>query len=161
MHAIEYKDKLRNSVTERELAKELRKLPEEERFAFIVEMLEVKEPVAHELANACLRRHDLLTRFLEVGLARVKDLSRVRDWLEALMPRLGYRGLCRVLRENLQSYPFAVGSSLYFMLGFLDRKDPSAVAALIDLWEAAKNQEGAILSGHRPALEDAFRRLQA
>jgi len=140
MHAIDYAEKLRDTATERELAKKLRSLPEEERFAFILEMLEVNLLVALELASACLRRQDLLTRLLEHGLAQVKDLSTIKYWLEHLIPRLGVRRVLGVLREQLDAHPFGVGSALYHMLGYVKKDDTNTVDAFRELYDEASRK---------------------
>jgi hypothetical protein len=140
MQATDYADKLRDTVTERELAKQLRTLPEEQRYAFILEMLDVHLIVALELANSCLRSRDLLTRLLEVGLTRVKDLSGINVWLERLVPRLGVRRVLEILRRQLDTHPFAVGSALYFMQGYVKKEDSPAIRAFQQLYETTKQK---------------------
>lgn len=152
MHAIDYADKLRDSPTERELTKQLRSLPEEERYAFIVEMLDVQLSVALELANKCLRRRDLLIRLLETGIARVKDLSTIKYWLDELIPRLGVRRVIQILREQLDEHPFGVGSSFYFVLSHVNRSDQESMDAFHSLYELAKAKD----VPHLPDLRSFF-----
>ncbi|HTU93126.1 MAG TPA: hypothetical protein VMF69_23800 [Gemmataceae bacterium] len=149
MHATDYAYKLRDTLTERELAKQLRNLSEEERYAFILEMLDVHLLVALELANGCLRRRDLLTRLLEVGLSRVKDLSSITVWLERIVPRLGVRRVLEVLSSQLDLHPFAVGSALYFMQGYVKKENAVDVDAFHQLYEKAQQKgiRGPDLSG--------------
>ena len=154
MHAIEYADKLRDTATERQLAKDLRALPEEDRFGFILEMLEIDLLVALKLANACLRRRDLLTRLLEHGIARANDLSIIKHWLEHLVPRLGAKRVIAVLREQLDAHPFGVGSALYHMLPYIQKEDTAAGSAFRELYTAA-SQKGVRL----PELHGFFRDL--
>jgi hypothetical protein len=140
MRASDFAGKLRDTVTERELAKKLRALPEEDRFTFILEMLDVNLLVALELANACLRRKDLLARLLEHGLAQVRDLSTIKYWLEHLMPRLGVRRVIGLLRAQLDAHPFGVGSALYHLLGYVNKDDTVAVDAFRELCHEASRK---------------------
>jgi hypothetical protein len=154
MHAIDYADKLRNTNIERDLAKRLRASAEEERFAFISEMLDVHVIVALELANTCLRDRDLLKRFLEQGLARVKDLSSIDLWLKYLIPRIGIRGVIAVLRENLDDHPIPVASAVYFLPRYIKEEDASGATSFQDFYEATKEK------GERvPELQKFFQRL--
>lgn len=142
MHATDFADKVPDTATERELAKQLRTLPDDERFAFVLEMVNVDLVVALRLANACLQQREQFQRLLEHGLARVKDLSAVDLWLNAVMPRLGVPRVLAVLREQLDAHPFAVGSALYFLQGYVKKEDTAAVAAFRELYEAASQKGG-------------------
>ncbi len=140
MHAADYADKVPDTATERELARHLRMLPDDERFAFVLEMVDVDLLVALRLANASLQEREQLQRLLEHGLTRVKDLSMIDLWLRAVVPRLGIGRVLAILREHLESQAFAVGSALYFLRGYVKKEDSLAVSAFRELCDAASEK---------------------
>jgi len=135
MKATDFAGRLRDTLTERQIAKELRELAEEERYAFILEMLNISIPVALSLANSCLRRRDLLESFLKSGISIIKDASSIDLWLRCLIPRLGVRRTIHILKEHARSHPVAVESASYFLPAHIRPDDVSGLESLKDLEE--------------------------
>ena len=154
MHAIDYADKLRDANAERQLAKTLRSKPEDERFSFIVEMLEVQFMVALELANSCLQKPTFLEKLLEQCIAISKDVSMPRIWLEKLLPRVGFRKVVAILNESLDAHPVAVAGSIYFLLRLVGNEDEVSQKAFDELFESAKAK-----SSNAPALKSYLEKL--
>src|SRR6185437_4248945 len=72
----------------RDLKRELRLLPEEQREAFIMEMVRRRPAVGLRLANACMRNRAFFLRLLREGVCTA-DISRISMWLRCITPRLG------------------------------------------------------------------------
>src|SRR5438046_1377206 len=98
----DYAGKHLSSKQERELADKLRKLPEEERYAFIQAMLPHNLLLGLYLANACLRQKSYFEVLLHQGL-QTADASSIRIWLETVMSRLGTRRVVALLTDALES----------------------------------------------------------
>ena len=122
----------RNSVRERKLAQELRKLPEESRFRYIQNLLNNDYVVGLKLANACLRKKSYFEAILGQGLemARVSDIQL---WLKCVIPRLGFRRVVSLVSKRLETNTEAVNKALYYLCILLPRDDKRAVQALIKL----------------------------
>lgn len=142
MKAREYADRIRDSAVEPELAIELRKLSELERLSFLVEMLDISEGIALRLAKRCLGDPKVVEQFLEVGIGRVRDLSYIDRWLEALTPKLGIKKVLSVLQKHSESHPLAVSSALYFLPAYLPETDAVARSQFQTLNELVAEREG-------------------
>jgi len=124
-------------VNVEELKKQLRRLPEAERFSFIQECL------AHgliswalALAKSCLRSGEYVARLLEHGL-RVADASSIKYWLECAVAKLGGRRVVRIVASQLESNPEGVAKAVYWLPGLLSRKELKTAAAFDELVRAA------------------------
>jgi hypothetical protein len=126
LDAKNYVGRARDPVWERDLARELRLLPEAERLRFVKDLLDVHLVVALDLARKCLSKKESLESLLELGLQEA-DPSAIRDWLKCVLPGLGARRLVRCLYRHLEDYPEAVESARYWLPGLLTKADRSKV----------------------------------
>lgn len=119
----------RDSIRERKLAQEIRRLPEEKRFELIKELLPKDHVVALILANACLRKNEYFEELLVYALGNV-DISDMKHWLKCVVPRLGFRNVVLFLWRKLDSDP-ACGNNIekarYQLMRFVPRGDMRAV----------------------------------
>jgi hypothetical protein len=155
MHAIEYAEKLRDTNTERDLAKNLRAMPEDERLAFILEMLDVHHMVALDLSNSCLHNRQLLETLVEKCIAKWQDVSAPGVWLEKLLPRLGFKRTVAILQESIDACPTAVAGAIYFLLRFAANEDEVSQRSFDNLFEMAMNKSSAI-----PAMQSHYEQLR-
>jgi len=126
LDAKNYVGRARDPKWERDLARELRLLPEAERFQFVKDLLDVQFAVALDLARKCLSEKESLESLLEFGLQQA-DVSTIQDWLKCVLPRLGARRLVRCLHRHLNDYPQAVESARYWLPGLQTKVDRSKV----------------------------------
>lgn len=127
----------RNSVRERVLARELRKLPESSRFEFIESVLAHKrEILGLQLAKSVLRNKDYFERLLYQGLEHA-NASSIRDWLACVIPRLGSRRVIATLKKEMVDKPEAVCFALYWLPSLIDA-DHRTQGAYRELLDQAK-----------------------
>lgn len=128
----DYRMRRRDSRWERELARKLKQLPEQERLEFLSEFLSVNQLVALKLAEKCLSDRQSFETLLERGL-READSSTIRYWLESLVPRIGFSRVVRQLRNYSQdpTYQAGVKKARYWLTSF--SKDPGYAKAKADL----------------------------
>lgn len=121
----------RDSIRERALARELRALPEAERFEFIRELLETNASYGLVMVRRCLRRPEH-ARILITCALRTADASSIRCWLEALVPKLGFRQTMQLLDEHLESDLAGVSKARYWLPLFRDTQgyDPTLIQRL-------------------------------
>jgi hypothetical protein len=135
LRAEDFQYRPRISEREREMARKLRQLPEEERFQFIQEALRrdrVARIVGLKLANACLRRKAYFENILDQGL-ETADASDIKIWLECVIPRLGFHKVVGLLTDKLATNPKVVDKARYWLGYFLPDNDPRAAEALSEL----------------------------
>ena len=92
---------------ERNLARELKPLPEAKKLQFVEDLLDVHLVVVLDLARKCLSEKESLEKLLVYGLQEV-DPSAIQDWLKCVLPHLGARRVVRCLYRHLKDYPQAV-----------------------------------------------------
>lgn len=140
MEVEKYLDKFPDDKELNELTRNLRKLPEEERFQFIMKLLSHKSFCAHGvgqyLARACLERKEFLAAILELGL-EVADASRIRWWLGAVVPKLGFPRATAILKSKLGTQPKQVDKALYWLPDYLPENSERSLKALQELRQAA------------------------
>ena len=127
----------RDSTRERELARQLRELPVEQRYQFIQTLLIHHLAIGLKMARSCLRDKKHFEEILNIGL-ELGDASSILFWLECVVPKLGLRRVISILTAKLDDKPKAVGKALYWLPRFLradDAKTKHALTALMDLAE--------------------------
>ncbi len=117
LSAQDFKNRSRDPQWERELAQELRQIPEQERLKFLLELLSVNQVVALDLARKSLSERNSFETLLENGLQSA-DASTIRYWLESVVPGLGFPRVVRQLRRHSQSYPAGVKKARYWLTSF-------------------------------------------
>lgn len=110
----DYAGRVRDSVWEQELARELRRHPESERLEFIADFAFANSAVALELARRCLSENRSYEALLGQALAQA-DPSGMRYWLQCVTPRLGFRKVVRYLREVKAHHPEGVEKAKYWL----------------------------------------------
>jgi hypothetical protein len=130
--ARDYEGRTRNPLWERELARQLRELSEPERFEFLNEFLPLNQVVALELARNCPLEKQSLEKLLDRGLVEA-DASAIREWLECVVPKLGFRRVLHHLRSRRAVNPCGVERARYWLPLFLEGSgcSESDVAALL------------------------------
>ncbi|WP_162656854.1 hypothetical protein [Tuwongella immobilis] len=148
--------KLRDSRVERELASELRKLPEADRLQFINELISCGLPhcftVALWLARTCLNDRHSLEAILAQGLER-GDASTVKYWLEAVVHGLGFRRVVHLVSERITTDPESVIKAEYWLRQWVphnSQRDADAFAALQQAVEQIVRDDPAIEKRVRP-----------
>ena len=121
----------RHSVRERELARRLRELPEEDRFTFIRTLLDKDFEVGLVLASACLRDKNYFKAILDYGLKN--HSSRIELFLKRVIPRLGFRKVLHLITDKLSTEPKAVEHAAYYLWVFRPKNDLAAYQGLLKL----------------------------
>lgn len=114
--ASDYIGRRRDSVWERDLAKQLRKVNESDRLEFIIGLIMVNEVVGLEMARRCLADPKSFEKIMLVGLNRA-DASSMEWWLKAVTNGLGRRRLVAILNRECDRYPLRVQFASYFIGG--------------------------------------------
>ena len=122
----------RDSVRERELARRLRELPEEERFEFIHTLLDKDSEVGLVLANACLWDPKYFEAILNMGF-KPPHAPYIDQWLKCVIPKLGFRKVVYLVINKLDTEPKRVELAAYYLWYFRPRNDPRAVQLLLKL----------------------------
>ena len=117
LSAKDYVGRARNSVWERNLASELRQLPEEERLAFVQEFATINTVAALELASRCLSKKQSFETLLDQGM-NDPNPSAIQHWLKCVVPRLGFRLVIYKLRDHARTNSQAVGMAQYWLPTF-------------------------------------------
>lgn len=138
MQIEDYVTRPRNSVRERELARRLRQLPEEDRFTFIRTLLDTDFVVGLILASACLRQKKYFEAILDYGFKN--HSSRIELWLQCVIPRLGFRKVLHLVTDKLLTEPKAVEKAAYWLWGLRPRNDPAARQGLLKLNDLLREQ---------------------
>jgi hypothetical protein len=122
----------RDSVRERELARRVRQLPEEERFTFIRTLIDKDVVVGLLLARACLRDRKYFKTILDQGL-KTADASFIKLWLTCVIPPLGFRKVVRLVTDKLSTEPKGVEKAAYWLWVMRPHSDPDALQELLKL----------------------------
>jgi hypothetical protein len=122
----------RDSVRERGLARRLRELPEEERFAFIRTLLDKDYEVGLVLARACLRDKKYFEAILNIGFKTV-HLPYIDSWLKCVVPKLGFRKVVHLVTDKLDTEPDGVQRAAYYLWYFRPKNDQKGRQLLLKL----------------------------
>src|SRR5262245_20102535 len=114
MRAQDYAGRPNTDEIRRAIIAELKKLDEPERYTFILEMIRIDPAFGIELANRSLRSREFFEKILREGL-RTADASSVRDWLAAILPRLGTKRVLAILKDTLPENPKGVRKASYWL----------------------------------------------
>jgi hypothetical protein len=118
---------IRDSAVRQRVLNDLHAAPEAERFDFIMELLRWDRIAALWLANACLRDQAHFARLLEVAVTR--NVSELKHWFAAIVPRLGMRRVANFLGRRLDDHPEEVVKAAYVLPRFLGDDDMRGKAA--------------------------------
>jgi len=112
----------RDTARETVLKRELRLLPESERFVFIQTCLDFTGyrigGLGLLLATSCLESKTYILPLLEKGLVAA-DASTIKFWLEFAVAKLGERKTIAILFDKLDTEPDVVGKALYWLPSLL------------------------------------------
>lgn len=144
LQAEDHLDAYRDGRRWRDLRRALRVLPEPERLAFILRMMDFHPKLGWALANACLRRRDLVERVFRRSFPIVSASSTQMGVLvRQVVPRLGVRRVVQILFAELDAHPDAVSAALYFLPRHINprsrREDPA-----VDRIHAAARARGVL-----------------
>jgi len=129
----------RETNRENNLKKTLRKLSDKEREDWTWELIEKTPGWGIEIASTCCRRKPFFEKILEKGL-ETSDVSQIYWWLDCVIPKLGFKKVLFILKDTLEVNPNAVARTLYWLPGFLDRKNKKQLAAYRMLFDLAKTK---------------------
>lgn len=146
LNVMDYVNRRRDSVWERELARQLRQLPEPERFRFIDEFLD-HSLLGLDFAKASLTQRSYFEQLLQRGL-NTADASTIFDWLECIVPKLGFKRVIRLLTKEVERNTQAVDQAVYWMFRLVPRHDSRSWQALQQLKAlvACKGGRGALIN---------------
>ena len=123
-----------------ELKKQLRRLPQPERFSFIQDCLaHGQDGWALSLAKSCLSSGEHIARLLEHGLA-VADAGSIKLWLDCAVAKLGGRRVVQIVAGQINSNPEGVAKAVYWLPSLLSRKESKTVAAYDELVRLARER---------------------
>lgn len=112
--ASDFQGKSRDPQWERELRDWLLQQPEEKRFEFLMELVDYQVTVALQLAHKSLERRESFVKLLEFAVSHC-DASTVKYWLDAIVPRLGFRRTVDNLVRLSSHEVKGVSKSLYWL----------------------------------------------
>jgi hypothetical protein len=160
----------RDKARENTLKRELRLLPESERFAFIQKCFDITGyrigGLGLILTNSCLQSKSYIIPLLEKGLIAA-DASTIKFWLEFTVTKLGERKTFAILFDLLETKPEVMGKALYWLPSLL-KTESEMLAELLRLKTLAEakvvtrksviipdpTNEGRVLFGNIYADED-------
>lgn len=154
----DYAGRFRDSQVERELSRDLRALPEDERLAFINSLMACGRPhcfsVALWLAKTCLTARRSYEAVLRDGFEK-GDASTIKYWLEAVIHGLGFRRVVQLLSERLPVDPESVVRARYWLRVWIpdNQSAADAFAALDQAVEQVISQHPQVLARAKPFLE--------
>jgi len=109
-------EKCRDSKKESGLLRRLRALPQQQRRALLLPLLELKRGAVLVLIHrAQLSRSDYL-EVLRRGLTEAKGES-IRYWMDATVPHIGWRKTFSLLRDSMNTNPRVGAMALYWVPG--------------------------------------------
>ena len=112
----------RDTARENALKRELRLLPESERFAFIQTCFDITGyrigGFGLLLAMSCLQSKNFVLPLLDKGLPAA-DASTIKFWLEFAVAKVGERKTTAILFDKLDTEPDDVGKALYWLPSLL------------------------------------------
>jgi hypothetical protein len=112
--ARDYAGLRRDSRWENELAGRLRSCSEEEKFAFLSDLVVAQPAVALDLSRRCLKAKASFEKLLVRALQEA-DASSIRYWLECVLPRLGFRRVVGILHSLQGERPENVADAAYWL----------------------------------------------
>ena len=127
----------RDPAWERELARTLRSMSEDERLRFIQQWILHRPSLTLLFAHKCLQRRDSFYWVIQFGLDHA-NASSIESYLRCAVPRLGFRRTVAYLSKQLPLNPKAVGKALYWLPRFLSKSDERGRQLLGDILESAK-----------------------
>ncbi len=133
----DYVTRRRDPAWERELARTLRRMNEDERLRFIQDWIVQSPSLALLFAHKCLRHKHSFYWVIQFGLDH-GDASSIEAYLKCAVPRLGFRRTVAYLSKQLPLHPKAVGKALYWLPQLLGKGDARGRQLLGDLLESAK-----------------------
>lgn len=141
IHVEDYAPKLRDTKVEKELASEVKNLPEAERLQFINDLMYCGLPhcfpVALWLAKTCLKERESLEAILNQGLER-GDASTVKYWIETVIHGLGFRRVVRLVSERIATDPESVIRAEYHLRKWIPKDNQKAADAFAALQQAVE-----------------------
>ena len=132
MKASSFASILRDTQVEKDIAKKLRQLDETDAFQFVLDMLDVNEFVALELAQKCLRTKDYFVRLLRLALERGTACS-MEIWLRCVVARLGVRKVLDELTHLVDSQTVGISKMLFFLPRYVDENDSKSTEILLKI----------------------------
>ena len=133
-----YKMRLRDPKVLIEMARELRKLPQEERYVHIQKVIARDSLIVMHLSNRCLSKKAMLAEIFQRGLATT-DISTIKWWLGTAIPRLTVPEVADVLRTYAETQPEIIDNALYWLPGMLPKNDPKVAEELRRLRQSIKS----------------------
>ena len=133
----EYTRRPRDSKREKELLKQLRRLPEEARYNFVRKLLQQDKRIGLLMASGSLQQKRYFQEILEIGF-KEGNASTILPWLECAVPKLGFRQVVSSLDSRIDSEPEAVANAIYWMPRFKPQNDPEAER----VWDKLKARRG-------------------
>jgi hypothetical protein len=132
-----YASGMRDSAQEQELARLLRQLPEEDRFAIVERCLSINSRIGLLFARKCLSQPRYFRAILVRGV-ETADAHNMGRWLQCAVPPLGWGRVFHVLEEMVKTHPRGVKKTLYHLPALMSPLASSARARyskLCDLLE--------------------------
>ena len=134
----DYARRLRDPKVLIEMARELRKLPQEERYFYIKQIIIRDSLIGMQLSNRCLSSKTMLTEIFRNGL-QSSNASSIKFWLETALPRLGASETVAVLESYARSKPKIVQNALYWLPDMLPENDPKTDDQLCRLQQSLES----------------------
>jgi hypothetical protein len=110
----DYKGRSRDPHWERELLDWLRHQPEAVRLAFLTDLVNYQEIVALQLSHKSLEARESFVTMLDFAISN-RDASSIKFWLDAVVPRLGFRRTVDILLRLSASKTEGVAKALYWL----------------------------------------------
>ena len=104
----------RDSKKESELLRRLRALPQQERRALLLPLLELKTGAVFALIHRAQLPRSVYLEVLKRGLTEAKGES-IRHWMDATVPHIGWRKTFSLLRESMATNPRVGAMALYYV----------------------------------------------
>lgn len=114
MKAEDYRGKFINDDIRNELARQLRRMPEEDRFPFILELIDVNEGLAKGIVDRVLRDKSYFLELIPIALESPNPLG-LQDWILVLVSRLGLRKVVSEFEKRIEQYPERISYSLFYL----------------------------------------------
>jgi hypothetical protein len=126
----DYANTPRDSVRENLLCNNLRILPDEQISEFVIRLLELDPYWGFPIMRRVLHRKKSAEEVFKLGI-HLADASSMRFWLEACIPKLGWRKIIGILRGHLNTDD---GSAVEYALYWLPRiRKPTTESEVSDL----------------------------
>ena len=133
-----YKWRLRDPKILIEMARELRKLPQDERYLYIKQIIVRDSLIGMQLSNRCLSSKTMLTEIFRNGL-QSSNASSIKFWIETALPRLGASETVAIMESYARSEPKIVQNALYWLPDMLPENDPKTDGQLCRLQQSLES----------------------